>query len=488
VPQDSPSTLDISVNLLSGTYHGREWPPSPARLYQAILAGSRYRFRYGEAWESAFDDALLWLEAQPPPIIVGSRGHVGRPYLVFGPDNDADLWVRERINAGSGHPPKESLDPASLRSQIERRPTYVSGILHYLYENRGAPLQELAAMARSLLALGHGIDLASGDVRVIAEDELAALHGDRWEPDPGGDVQLFVPVKGWYRRLETNYQRWRMPASEREKRVDARRGTLLPSVRPVRYRDPLGQASRPFYAYSLQRLEDGRPYSVCWEDGMEVSAQLRHAASETLRSCAVDESFLRVYALGHGKGSDRDRRLSYVPLPSVGHRYVDGRVRRALVVGPRGSWDPRTKGLGSILEGARLSPPNGPPESCIVPIPPDDPVLRRYVGPSRVWSSVTPVILHGHDARRGRVDITRTRNLIEQALEQAGIGRAAKSYAYRNAPWWPGTGSARSVRVPSHLSSWPRYHLMIDMRRELRGPLLVGIGRHYGIGLFAARA
>ena len=31
-------TLRITVAWLDARYHGREWPPAPMRLYQALLA------------------------------------------------------------------------------------------------------------------------------------------------------------------------------------------------------------------------------------------------------------------------------------------------------------------------------------------------------------------------------------------------------------------------------------------------------------------
>ena len=478
--------LDLSVVLLAGTYHGTEWPPSPARFFQALISGSRCRFRRGDGWRSEFDDALLWLEAQPPPVIVAPPHRVGSSYLLFGPDNDMDLWVRDRLSEARGRPSKKPTDPATLRSQLERRPTYASGEVHYLYPDAGAHFPALETMANSLLALGHGIDLASGRARVLTEKESVGLKGERWVPDPGGTERLYAPVPGWYGRLEANYRKWRLPPSETAHTVDARRGTVPPSVRGVTYREPWGQDFRPIHAFALEQLEDGRPFSVSWEDAMEVSGQLRHAVSEVFRSDGADESFLRVYVLGHGEGEERDRRLSYAPLPSIGHQHVDGRVRRVLVVGPPGPWDSRAGSLSSLLDGARLAAPGAAAKACLVPVPKADPVLARYLGPSRSWSSVTPVILHGHDERRGRVDIERTRALLEQAFKQAVLGASVATYVYRNAPWWPGTGSARSMRVPAHLATWPRYHIRVELRREMRGPLLVGIGRHYGIGLFAA--
>ena len=50
--------LVVTVRLHAGRYHGEpEWPPSPARLFQALVAGSAKR--------STLDDedvrALTWL-------------------------------------------------------------------------------------------------------------------------------------------------------------------------------------------------------------------------------------------------------------------------------------------------------------------------------------------------------------------------------------------------------------------------------------------
>ena len=476
--------LDLSVEFLSGTFHGESWPPAPAKLYQALLAGARYRFRRGAGWRKEFEEGLRWLERQPPPVIIAPAASPGTPYRFFGPDNDMDLLVREWLNAASGRPPKKPLDPATLRSEIERQPWYVRGAVHYLYPGEGAPVEVLREMAQSLLALGHGIDMAAGRLSVFSEAEVASIDGERWTPalQPGREgVGLYSPTEGWYDRLEANYQRWRLPPSGGE--MDVRKGSVPPSVRPVRYRSSLAPAARPFLAFALRGTDDERPYSVSWESGLEIAARLRHATSEALRSDGADEPTLRVYALGHGQGTERDRRLSYLPLPSIGHEYSDGRIRRALVVGLPG--DGRVTALAPILDGERLVAP-GKVATRLVALTGVDPVLDRYVGSSRSWASVTPVILHGHDARRGRVDPERTHTLLREAIAQAGLGLTVGWYDYRTAPWWPGTGSSRDIRTPAHLSTWPRYHLRLELRTEVRGPLVVGIGRHYGLGLLAA--
>ena len=54
------------------------------------------------------------------------------------------------------------------------------------------------------------------------------------------------------------------------------------------------------------------------------------------------------------------------------------------------------------------------------------------------------------------------------------------------APLWPNTPGARSIRVRVHLRVWPRYHVAVRFRNAIRGPVLAGLGRHYGLGVFAA--
>ncbi len=57
---------------------------------------------------------------------------------------------------------------------------------------------------------------------------------------------------------------------------------------------------------------------------------------------------------------------------------------------------------------------------------------------------------------------------------------------FQPAPLWPGTGAAKEMRVPRHLMNYPRYHVEVRFWNPVTGPVLAGIGRHYGIGLFAA--
>ena len=57
--------LEIEVNFTAGHFHGEEWPPSPARLFQALVAGS-HRGAHGLMNQAVRDEALRWLERQEP--------------------------------------------------------------------------------------------------------------------------------------------------------------------------------------------------------------------------------------------------------------------------------------------------------------------------------------------------------------------------------------------------------------------------------------
>ena len=59
--------LVISVRLLDDRYHGNgTWPPSPFRLFQALVAAA-YTGSTASDTETA---ALRWLEQLPPPVVL----------------------------------------------------------------------------------------------------------------------------------------------------------------------------------------------------------------------------------------------------------------------------------------------------------------------------------------------------------------------------------------------------------------------------------
>jgi CRISPR-associated protein Csb2 len=145
--------------------------------------------------------------------------------------------------------------------------------------------------------------------------------------------------------------------------------------------------------------------------------------------------------------------------------------------------------------------------------PDGDKVLPIYTRSASSWATVTPVVLPGFDdpahyRRRlkrglnaeeqrqllGRLD-SRIEALLRKAISQAGFPQLLADYAeldWRKVGFWPGVDHADRYGVPDHLRRFPRYHVRIhwrDVRGEpvaVPGPVCIGGGRFFGLGLFAA--
>ena len=82
--------LLLSIRFLDDRYHGltdngnkAEWPPSPFRVFQALVAGNAR----GEKIPQSLTEALKWLESLTPPDIVAPEAKAGRSLLTYVPNN-----------------------------------------------------------------------------------------------------------------------------------------------------------------------------------------------------------------------------------------------------------------------------------------------------------------------------------------------------------------------------------------------------------------
>src|SRR5580658_8261920 len=79
--------LAISVRLYDARYHGAgEWPPAPARLFQALVAGAGL----SGPLNGADRQALAWIEKLDPPLIAAPWKNDGRAVTLYVPNNDLD--------------------------------------------------------------------------------------------------------------------------------------------------------------------------------------------------------------------------------------------------------------------------------------------------------------------------------------------------------------------------------------------------------------
>ncbi len=486
--------LCISVTLLDDLFHGKrdrdepEWPPSPMRLFQALVAGSRAGCRNAD-WTEAKAKAFRWLERRDPPTIVAPEARRAAAYTIFVPNNDSDKKFdrQDRLTSKLVRPYRITRGPADAA---------VGHTLHYLWAisedewPEARPHAELiCSAARHLFALGWGLDQAVAHGRLLKANEAAALSGRRWRPwrTGGPGLRHRVPTDGSLQDLEVTYESF-------VKRIDRNRFTppqRLRQFQSVVYLSGHALPPRPFAVFEL-------PEGVAFrqEDAVAVAAMVR---SLTCR-CAKQDSHQfpggpESYVAGHGPRRGDGRfvdeswaRFSYLPLPSIGHQHADGMIRRVMIAEPFGGDGSHAKWAQQVLRNQVLLDHNGNERGVLLERwrKSSNRMIDLYVGEARAWCTVTPVVLPGFDdGKRWKAD-----RLFLQAVQQAGFPlQAISDFTLRKAPFWKGLHPDR-YRRPDYLDSargrrFSAWHVQVSFYEPMSGPIAIGAARHIGLGLFA---
>lgn len=497
--------LCFTVRFLSPdpAFHGArdggepEWPPSPLRLFQALVDATASRWREGQFAEHA-KPAFEWFQRLDHPTIFAPDHHVEAPFRIAVPNNDWDSPARVWAKGGEPVKPHRPIDLKTMKTVRSSRldcKNEDENALHYLYplSNGHCPhLDVLTVAARTITHLGWGIDMAVGDASIVTGDQTARLRGHRWQPSPAGGVPLRVPRLGTLDDLIRRH-------AEFLGRVT---GDGFRPVQPLRvfdvvlYRRDDQPLQRPYRVFEL-RNSDGTRFRYPHRKLIHIAGMVRHLAINAMKASpptGLGGDWVETYIAGHAVAdAPGHRQLSYLPLPSIGHLHTDPGVRRIMIVAPLGdhAW---LDHVSRHLAGLPLEPlgdefANSEPP-LLVAVRHDN-IARIYTQPANAWASVTPVILPGHDDHKPE----KTRKLIEKALAQSGVEQpcefewsafsrfpkslSAHKYDKQKRP----TGYIR----PDHLQTQTAVHLVLRFNDGVNvpGPLVIGAGRHCGLGVLA---
>ena len=339
------TTLRITVEWLDGAYHGREWPPSPFRLYQAMLAGYAVHQRGNPVLKAA----MRHLETLAPPTITAPLTDTQSPVTACVPNNDGDR-VLALLAAGKPAGARAlRAKSVTLRTRHARR---FDGVVTYDWPATPATAEHIAAIATiaaCISALGLGIDVAVAHATLFAQP--GAARGVRYAPSPTARRTLNVPYRGAFEDLEVRYRALRT-------RMDS--NTLAPvwepAPRPIGYECELDLPGLRCAGFALRSLDD-TSLAVEGTRAMDVAAMVRHALGCVARRARLGETTI-AELMGHGNG---DKRIWVQPLPNAGHRHADGRIRRVMLTAPEGvdedDWDRR-----AVATTGRTSCPCGAAE------------------------------------------------------------------------------------------------------------------------------
>lgn len=463
--------LTITVRLLDARYHGRgdggepEWPPSPMRLFSAIVAGNA----------PLSDDlaaSLRWLEGRNPPTILAARKNLSNGIQTWVPSNNLNL-----VNGTAAIRTGKLVRPVLLTNPA------VTFIWPIDIEDV-ARAQAVANAAGRLRCLGWGTDLAIGHGQIVDTPLSAGSTRVVYAPDELGTLELRVPTCDSLDSLGKAHQL--ALTRVRAKQIDDQPGVTR--FHRARYRIGVPSGRRAWCAFSL-RDDDGEFVGFPPNRLRHLAGMVRHAAAAAMRQADKDDAWIDEAVLGHDHGMGAGR-VSILLLPTIGHAKSDGLVRRVLVQAP----DADTCDLlARWMNGKQLQAQPGDdtlPMPMLELIRRPGPLLNRYVGTARTWATTTPILLPGHDVRRQdkgdhRRRIARAAQLVAKSLAQAGCHVPCEIWMERNA-FWPGLTHAANYVPRQKYLKYPRWHARLTFAEPITGPLVIGAGRHVGFGVLAA--
>ena len=490
--------LVVSVRFHEGRYHGSDgWPPSPARLFQALMAGAARGAHVLQTTEAALD----WLEELPHPAIAAPRAVPGQGYVGFVPNNDLDAALSK----------KDASDidkaTASVRDRKFVRPLLFDVETPVLYcwpiAGQVTHAKALCEAAERLYQLGRGIDMAWAVAAVVdganAEQQLVDHRGIVFRPSVGNGsgCELLCPRPGSRLSLTARFagirSRFRAGGTNRKPLrvfVQAPKPLLTKvayDAPPLRLVFELREADAKS-AFAVRRLAEAAQLVT------EVRDQVANRLSKAAPSLRAE---IERHLVGRdATDADKTTRVRIVPIPSTGHPHADMMIRRLAVYVPQ-SCPLRSEDLAWAFAQVAWADDDGL-VLCELQPGSDDSMVNRYEHFGRRWQSVTPLALLS--ARRRRIDPARpdtevkggaervreearAEHALYQALRHAGINTAPIAVRVQREPYDTAGKRAEPFAAGTRFPKSALWHASISFAAPISGPLLLGDGRYLGLGL-----
>lgn len=495
--------LVLTITLHDQRYHGMsEWPPAPARVFQALVAGAA---RGGELPPESVT-GLQWLEGLPPPIIVAPLRKRGARVELFVPNNDLDAVGGDARNIGTIRA-KKTVEPWLL----EGEPSF-----KYVWQvsDDSEQCAVVIAIANHLYQLGRGVDMAWAQAELVGEtgvDELLlTTRSQVFRPSVGlGEHQLLCPAPGSLASLMIRHAAMRKRLQTEGRGKNAR--TL--------FSQPPKPAFRPaVYASEVQRrvfeLRESRTETAFYPWRLNEASRLveliRNGVADRLSQALPKQaSLIETFLIGRPTDEqgkvDKARRVRIIPLASIGHEYADHAVRRVLVEVPS-ECPLRADDVFWALSGFEpISPDTGELGPFILTDAEDpEEFLHNHFVSERgatTWRSITALALPD-SAKRRRIDPTRQKEEAKRAREvlheeASAVGavlssvrhaavpaRAVRVHVQRTA-FHPRGANAESFGAGTRFSKHQLWHAEVTFDKPISGPLVLGDGRFLGLGVMA---
>jgi CRISPR-associated protein Csb2 len=469
--------LTLEIEFLTGVcYAARsqssgepDWPVQPDRIFSALTAA------WGTRGERPDEQAALeWLERQPAPKLHATPADYRGVGIAYVPPNDV-----------SG---KLEVMPDRRRRQARMFPAAIPSkpLLQFIWPNDpdSSTLRALDALARDTAYVGHS----------------SSITRCRFHLDFPPDRELTpAPVS---RRVHAG----RLSSLRREYRAGRRPGAGEPSV-------PAATPAKHSGATSVF----GKDWIVL-QDVEGACPDLRAAAvvARTYRVALIStfQGEIPEFLSGHqpDQSPSKNPHMAIVPLADVGSDYSQGRLMGLAIILPRAREAEHERARRAWLDGRESAYEWREFERTVTEV--ERLTLgtlgvwkigrvtvsekwslqpRRYLQPSRVWASVTPIVLDrflktkSPEMRDQEIESVLASSCVNIGLPPPVYVRPSKHSALRGAPSaYPSGGNPPAWTrwiLPGPFANRMLTHAVFEFDQEVGGPVILGAGRFAGLGL-----
>lgn len=423
-----------------------EWPPHPARFFSAMVAAF-YESGLGEAERQA----LEWLEEQGPPQISAELAWERAGITSYVPINDKPSLFAKKAK-------QPRFFPSTALSSAD-------SAVYFIWPSAepACHTQSLSRIADCVTYLGSSASLVR--VRLCEMPPEPTLV-----PDEEGDFALRIFTRGRLQELESTYERGQRPSVGR------------------------WTTYRPAQIVAEERIHEEGAFGDCYVfrlnsqtgTGWPIEAALR--LTDAVRRTLLDKKFAGESPPDLLTGHGRHPHCAYVALPFVGHKHSDGHILGFAIVFPKKIKSEDRLDVLRVMSKFRKEPrliipevgewqadfiADDPPRATLNP--------QTWSRPARVWSSVTPVLFDHFP--KNKPGLT-AREIIAESCRHIGLPPPAEVTASRFSSI-TGVELVNKFLLRRRPEDVPRFaaHVTLVFDRPVRGPVLLGAGRYFGLGL-----
>jgi CRISPR-associated protein Csb2 len=544
--------LTLAIEFLTGSAvltdassrERTEWPPHPARVFMALVAAhyenAPLQSDAAEAHEmwAAERRALLWLESAGAPAMRWPSGNGRDVVKMYVPVNDASVPANPLKVRDSELRSSTDVLPDRRSRQERTFPTIHVGngpenaVYLYWPDAPRLVVDALARLAAKTARIGHSSSL----VRVW----IAGLEAPGPTHQAGGGNsnatphRLRVPAAGLLEELDQRYNAGGIeaffrirdtitngkPAQKQAAKDEyaAMFGTPWTSSSrnnpPVRLW-PSVAVTAPYFPLECNNNEpDSAPYDseliiLTKQDGPALGLEATALLTTALRGYLLEGSETKPeWYTGHktSGGPADGPHLAILPLAYVGGEHADGHVMGLALAIPSsvpsqdraaqlhdrlfdgtGAEKEICLNMGRVGVWSLILETRSKPARTLRP--------SAWTAPSKVWASVTPVVLDRHpkhdpsDPAEREAWRNEVAGLIKESCRRGGLPVPVrvdidKTCWFRGAPRSrPGSGGMPLMPVKAGTAPRQQIHVLLQFAHDVRGPLFLGAGRYRGYGL-----